>query len=254
VSSETLSIGHPNGAPDYAAIRKILAPFEEVRVLCLLREQWQFIQSVFLELSKSTTPPLPAALVQKALNGQYCAGLWVDYLKFHDRVRETFDSPEIFMLDYGAAQQAPGGVLGTVLDMLEVDLVPGDLDQADARANPSPAALPAWAAMIATRPDLAPAWLVAEAETAFRLEFGDAARPCLFTRSEFQSLKDCFEPSNAALETRLQTHQPGFRMSRTPDDVAANLIFRDRIDARFWVRMTRRLARKLGEHETRAGG
>ena len=70
LSSETLSIGHPNGAPNYGAIRDILAPFEEVRVLCLLREQWQFMQSIFLEISKAAPPPLPGEMVQNALDGE----------------------------------------------------------------------------------------------------------------------------------------------------------------------------------------
>lgn len=137
LSSETLSVGHPNGAPDYAQNRDILAPFDEVRILCVLREQWQFMQALFLEVNKKTTPPPPAELVRKALAGEYCTGMWTNYLGFYDRLLGAFAPEEIRFLDYETARGSEGGILGAMLRETGADLTPDELNMhGHARSNP----------------------------------------------------------------------------------------------------------------------
>ncbi|MBZ4023568.1 hypothetical protein CKO11_13985 [Rhodobacter sp. TJ_12] len=245
LSSETLSVGHPNGAPDYGWIRETLAPFEEVRVLCVLREQWQFMQSLFLEVGKKAVPPQPDELVRKALAGDYCTGMWTDYQGFYDRLLQSFAPQEIRFLDFDTARRAEGGILGAVLREAGCALRAEELDQGNGRANLSPPPLPAWAASVAARPEVAPDWLVAEAQSVFQLIFGQEARSCLFTREEQQKLDRHFAPLNAALAAGLAPLQPGFAISRTPSEKLDHLIFRNRIKADFWMRMTRRATRKV---------
>lgn len=251
LSSETLSIGHPNGAPDYGAIRAALAPFEEIRVLCLLREQWRFMQSVYLEIARKAVPPAPKQMVARALEGQYCAGMWVDYLKFHDRLLEHFAPEEIRFEDYAGARQSDGGILGRLLHLMECDLSAGDLDMGGkAHANASPPSLPTWAAVMVSQPDPAPGWLIKEASAAFAAEFGAESQPCLFRRDELEALNACFGPINATLEERLAQVQPGFTLSRSTPEEIERLIFRNRIGGPFWLRLSRRLARRAGSTES----
>ncbi|MDW3117932.1 MAG: hypothetical protein R8G60_09260 [Roseovarius pacificus] len=48
-----------DGQTDLAAIRRLLDAFESFEVICTLRTQWQFMQSVYLEIAKKQTPPRP---------------------------------------------------------------------------------------------------------------------------------------------------------------------------------------------------
>ena len=68
-------------APRFAAVRTALAPFDEIEVLCMLRPQWQFLQSIYLELSKHTSPARPPKLVDPVMESGMFEGLWIDYNK-----------------------------------------------------------------------------------------------------------------------------------------------------------------------------
>ncbi|ETX26444.1 hypothetical protein, partial [Roseivivax isoporae] len=251
LSTETLSMGHPNGAPDYAAIRRRLDAFDEVEVVCVLREQRAFMQSTYLEVSRKAVPPTPAQIAQAAMTGGYCAGLWTNYAAFHDRLRQGFGAEEIRFLDYGRACAAPGGILGTMLDVLGVtELKAEDLTQVSGgRSNPSPPALPVWAALAVSQPVPPQPWLVREATETFEQEFGPDARSCIFTRAEYERLGKRFGQLDAALAERLAAHQPGFSLSPAP--LPDGTVFREDLGTSFWVQFTRRLRQRI-EASTRA--
>lgn len=230
-------------------IRDALAAFDEIEVICVLRTQWQFLQSVYLEVSKQRIPPRPPELVGPMIKSNRFEGLWVDYNCLLDRLEEVFDPGQITFLDFSASQAAKGGIIGTFLRHLGVDLTLDQLEVVNnGKSNPSPMSLASWAANILSEPYAAPEWLVQMATEALKAEFGDKVKPCLFTREEFRALKDFYDARNTELSQRRAAVQPGFELSKAAPD-GLNL-FRNEIPSSFWVRMGRRMMHEMRSAES----
>ncbi|MFN3938582.1 MAG: hypothetical protein ACK4KW_13520 [Gemmobacter sp.] len=238
VSSEELSRAHADHRVDFREVRDLVSGFDRVEVVCLLREQWQFMQSIYLELAKKIMPPRPYKLVKDALARNMCAGLWVDYNGLYDHLLTAFAPDEITFIDFDIARRAEGGVIGTLLRHLDIALDPAELKPVNNGAsNVSPPALPAWAANIAAEPRVAPSWLIGAMASAFQTVFGADARSCLFTRAEMDLIRDHFAPLNARFVERVGMVQKGFGLSRTPPD--REFVFRDMVKEKFWTTATR---------------
>jgi hypothetical protein len=241
LSSEEFSRGNPNSAPDFAEIRELLSGFDEIEVLCVLRCQWQFLQSVYLELSKSSAPVRPPKLVEPVIKTGVFQGLWVDYNHILNRLEQVFEPEEITFLDFESIRRAPDGVIGSMLRHLNIDL---ELDQLelvnDGVSNVSPVSLASWAANLLTEPKLAPAWLVKRASLALKTELGKDINPCLFTKEEFNILKTHFDQRNEVVRQRRLVAQPEFAI--TPASSKGLTLFRDEVPGSFWMRLCRILA------------
>lgn len=221
-------------------VREALAGFDVIEVICVLRTQWQFLQSVYLEISKNRTPPRPPALVEPVIRSGIFEGLWVDYNNILDMLEKSFTPAEITLLDFETCRAAEGGVLGTFLRQLDIDLDPGLLKAVnDGASNVSPPSLGSWAANILAEPKVAPPWLVEKATEAMRIEFGADYRPCLFTREEFIALKTHFEARNEVLQRRRALFQPGFRVTEATNKGLKP--FRNEVSGQYWLRVGRRL-------------
>ncbi len=230
-------------APSLAAmgrIRDALSAFDEVEVVCVLRTQWQFLQSIYLQVSRRRSAPPPPKLVQPVIKSGKHENLWVDYNGLLDQLEEVFAPGEISFLDFNDSVAQQGGILGTMLRHLGCDLDAGALAPVKGGAsNVSPMSLAQWSATALAAPKTAPDWLVAKTTELLKAEFGENVKPCLFSRHEFKLLKDHFDARNAELATRRAAVQPGFAISPA-DDSGLNL-FRDDIDAKFWLKMARLL-------------
>ncbi|MEY8842757.1 hypothetical protein AB9K41_27310 [Cribrihabitans sp. XS_ASV171] len=244
LSSEEFSRAGPRGGVDFKQLRKQLEGFDEIQVVCVLRQQWQFIQSVYLELSKSKCPPRPPALLTPALNRGVFAGLWADYTLFLDRLEEAFGPENVTFLDFDTCRKAEGGVVGSMLRFLGLDPSEPDLSaMLNGASNVSPPPLATWAASLLSEPKLSPPWLVWRAENFLRQEYGPKAKHCLFTRSEFDRLRDHFDPLNEELARRRAPYQPDFRMSSA--DRSGLSLFREDIGVTFWLQFCRNLAQDI---------
>lgn len=232
LSSEEFSRGGgPGGKIDMAMLRDIFAGWASVQVLCLLRSQWQFLQAVYLEIGRSRLPPQPAVLVETALATGMVDGLWCDYGRLLDHLQTGFRPDEITLLPFDAITAQPDGVIGAVLDLLDVDLSPADRAGMVAhRANQSPAPLSTWASFAISDVHLPTAALRAAAQAAWHLEYGPDRRGCLFTRPEIDRLRHRFAPTNAGLPCALDW--------KAPDPTT---IFRDDLRPDYWMRLARRL-------------
>lgn len=240
LSSEELSRGDPKGAVDFKEVRALLSAFDEIEVICTLRPQWEFVQSVYLEVSKHRNPPRPPALIEAAVERGMIEGLWVDYLHLLDRLESVFAPEEITLLDFATIRRAEGGVLGTFLRHLDVDLSVDDLVAVnDGASNVSPRPVTAWAANVLSEPYLSPPWLLTQVEEAVELEFPADMKSCLFTREEFRKLEAHFAPLNETLKARRAAHQPDFAL--TAPDITPLTVFRNTIPQSFWVRVGRRM-------------
>ena len=250
LSSEEFSRGDPNAAVDFAAIRESLAGFDEIEVICVLRQQWQFLQSIYLELSKVKSPVRPPKLLEPALQTGMTQGLWVDYNKILDQLEQVFAPQEITFMDFDTCCAANGGIIGAFLEHLVVDLSADDLTQVNGGAsNVSPKPLAMWMANVTSEPYRAPVWLIKHTTTAIENECEKPIKGCLFTRTEFKEIKDHFAGLNVILQERRAPYQPDFKMA-APDITPFNL-FRNTLPNAVWVRTTRQLAliRIKEEHE-----
>lgn len=238
LSSEEFS--RDRSAAELGQIREALSGFDEIEVICVLRTQWQFLQSVYLEVSKSRLPPRPPQLVQPVIESGMFEGLWVDYNRLLDRLEDVFAPEEITLMDFDTCRRAEGGIIGHFLRHLSIDLDPASMAVVNEGAsNVSPLSLASWAANILAEPKVAPPWVVEKTTEAMKIEFGEKVKPCLFTREEFRALKDYYDAQNEKLAARRAAVQPDF--SLTPASADGLTLFRNEITSAFWVRVARRV-------------
>lgn len=243
LSSEELSRGDPRSLVDFSALRAAAEGFDQIEVLCVLRAQWQFLQSIYLERSKTINPPRPPEYVEKAIKTGMVEGLWIDYTKLYDTLAQSFAAEEITLMDFGTASSAEGGILGSVLAHLGCDLPAEDLAPVNnGRSNVSPMSLGTWAANVLADPLKAPDWLIDMTTSVLKNQYGEDIRPCLFTREEFAQLEHHFVAQNQTLYERLPAHLSDFRISGM--GTGKYNLFRQRINGEFWQRCSRRLTQR----------
>lgn len=229
---------------DIGRMREALAGFDQIEVVCVLRTQWQFLQSVYLEISKNKLAPRPPTLIKPVMESGLFQELWVDYNGILDALEPHFAPEEITLLEFDTLRRADGGVIGGMLRHLGIDVPPDALTLVnEGQSNVSPLSLASWSANIIAEPHVAPSWLIDKTTEALLLEFGQNIKPCLFTREEFQTLKDHFDACNARLSLRRATVQPDF--SIPPANRHGLKPFRDDLSSAFWLRAARRITLDL---------
>jgi len=241
LSSEEFSRGGGvGGRADMAELASIFEGFESVRVICFLREQWQFLQSVYLEISRSRTPPRPPVLIEQAFKTGMVDGLWCNYLALYDHLLSGFRPEEIHFVDFNTARKQAGGVLGVMLDLLGLSVGAEVLVSVNnGTSNVSPKPLPTWAGLAIAGANPANAALFSAVREAFNLEYGENVRSCLFTGEELKSMDDVFSTQNRVLAKCHKPVQPDFEISKSQPP--AGVLYRDEISAQFWVRAARRI-------------
>ncbi|WP_375173910.1 hypothetical protein [Pseudooceanicola sp.] len=240
LSSEEFSrAGGPGGRVDFALLRSLFQGYA-MRVICVLRCQWQFLQSVYLELQQTVPPPRPSALVSGALECGQVDGLWCDYLNLYDGLRETFDPEEIRLIDYAAATAQTDGLMTQLLHHAAPRATAPSPPPDAPRANASPPPIPVWAAhVVAGGPS--PGWDIRRAaQEAYDLEYGPDRPGCIFTRREVQALHDRFRNRNDRLANRVRSVQPGWHLPTRPPPETT--LYREDIAPDYWIRLARRLA------------
>ncbi len=204
LSSEEFSRGREGGRVNFRALRAALAGFDRIEVVCLLRPQWEFVQSIYLEVSKTRAPGLPARMLEGVLAHHMASGLWTDYSLLYDHLRQAFDPREITLLDFGRCAAAPGGVLGAMLAHLGVALDPGALVPVNGgRSNVSAPPLAVLAANRISPDAVAPPFLTRAAAGALAVEYGEGRAGCLWSRGQLKRLAAYARAANARLGARL---------------------------------------------------
>lgn len=220
-------------------LREALSAFDEIEVICMLRTQWQFLQSIYLEVSKTRISPRPPMLVDPVFHKRMHDGLWIDYNCILDELEKTFDPSEITFFDFNTSCKAEGGIVGHMMAHLGIaDLLP-KFDPVT--VNVSPLSLASWAANILCEPRVATKWVIAQTTEALRLEYGDDAKPCLFTREEFARMEQHYGACNAELQRRRAPYQPGFAIS--PPNAKSLHPFREDISSGYWVQAARQVVK-----------
>lgn len=240
LSSEEFSRGLPLPRVDFATLRARLAAFGQVTVLCTLRDQLSYLQSIYLEVSKKHVPPPWPAFLAQALATGFGAGLFLDFAALDGFLQTAFAPQEIAYLDFTTVRRSPGGILGAALQAAGCDLPVASLKPVDGgAANVSPDPLAAWAANQIAAPHPVPEGLLALTTAALREDLAPDVRTTLYTRAEEARLLQHFAPLNARFAESLADRQPGFRITMAPPP--ARRMFREDVGPGFWLRVARRL-------------
>jgi hypothetical protein len=222
----------------------MLSPFESIQIALTLRSQWQFLQSVYLEVSKKRSPVRPSQYVRKALDSGACEGLWIDYNSLLSQLERVFDPPEIKIFDFDAINNCPLGVIGTYLnhvgmkELERIDLCPAS----KGKSNISPQPLASWIANILSEPRVATPGLVDIASSCLINEFGPGTQTSIFTRDEYNALFRHFDKLNSHLNHRFSMQCPS--SSFIAAEARANTIYRDQVSCSLLIRIARKILRK----------
>ena len=237
LSSEGFSRARPR-AVDFAGLAGLVADFDRRTVVCYLRNQADYIQSIYLEVLKRGRWINFDRFVADCLAEGFAGGMFLDYATLHARVRAGFAPAEIRFLAYEDAVRHPGGIVRHFLAAIGSDAAP----PIATRSNVSPGPVALWAARRARaragglRPRVGTAATraafraeVAAAERAVAAVAGEGVRTTLFTRRQLHRLHATFEPLNRATEAAIAT-DGGTAPDLAPVALAGPVVHRDEID------------------------
>ena len=224
-----------NSRVDFEAIKEELSGFEEIKLVCMVRDQVSHIQSIFLELSKHRAPPGWVMFLRGALERDIASGLFLNYNELYDFLLESFDPEQIVLASYDQVKRAEGGIVQYILDQCDLGIDASILAEPDKGANKSPSPLAGWAAGVVARPDIAASWLPEQAQAALSETQGEKRRTTLYTVEELQQTIAHFKPLNDLLTQRLAEHGTDLTID-LPDWSRDDTVFRDDIKGDFWIK------------------
>jgi hypothetical protein len=240
ISSEEFSRGHPKPRVNFREVRKLLSGFDQIEVICTLRDQVSYLQSIYLEVSKRQAPAPWATFLTNALASDFATGLFLDCNRLNDHLLDAFAPSEIRYIDFATATAREGGIVRHFLDLLKIDLGKDRLCTVnEGAANVSPAPLASWAASQIAAPYPASTGLVAMADAALREELGETIKTTLYTRAEEMRVLTRYAPLNARFVETISPSNPGFAITAKATRQAK--VYREDISQKFWLRVARRL-------------
>lgn len=235
LSSEEFS--RQNERVDFDAVKQQLSQFDDIKVVCLLRDQVSFIQSIYLEISKHISPPGWVAFLQEALKTNTAAGLFLDYNDLYDFLLSSFRPDQIIMASYTDILNRKGGVVQFLLDQFDIGLSFDDLTQPQGGRNPSPNPLAAWTANTVARPETAPDWLIKMTGKLLEEKLESGRETTIYTQQEIESTAAHFAHGNARLAQRLATVGQNLDLATT-NTPYLGYVGRDGLPGDFWLTLS----------------
>jgi hypothetical protein len=237
ISSEELSRLYP-ARVNMAQLRDIVSGFDDITVLCCLRNQAGFLQSVYQQISDERNPGRWPQFLNQALERRVVDGLSLDYNLLYDHLRTGFAPGEIQLVSYDLARSSAGGIVQNLIETLDLpvqsaELVPCGPD----RANVSPPPLASLVANMIAAPGVAPPALVTRVLRQIEQSVPEAGSATLFSRAELAQLRRTVRPWNRRLHARVPD---GFEFGPMPGP--GPRIFRGRLETQFWMDLCRDLA------------
>lgn len=221
-------------------LRDRLARFDEVEVVCVLRNQLSFVQSVYTEICKKRSIEDLGEFINKALKKRIVSGLAVDYNKLYDHILTGFNADEIRLVSFENLAKAKDGVIGEFLKIMGTNLQCSALKfLPKGHSNVSPDPLTLWLANTASLPKIVTPALLEAANKTLMQEFGHDFKTTLFSHAEVIEYAKIFEPLNRTLEQRVANHQSDFILA--PVMVSPDHIHRNAIGKNFWSGFSREI-------------
>jgi hypothetical protein len=212
ISSEEFSRGRQGFRVDMARLAQIAAAFDTVTVVCVLRDQLQFVQSVVAQMGRVGGVPGLDPFIRSVFRND-TGGLWTDWRALHDHLLGGFPAARLHFIDYDRAKARPGGVIGAVLGLGKITYRSRG---AASRLNQSlpPLALALCLAQFPGQP--VPEQAVWAVDAQIKARFGPARPTTIYTRAEAAALSAHFAAPNAELVARIRKVQPDFAFGIAP--------------------------------------
>lgn len=223
-----------------AELAELAAPFDDVLLICTLRNQASFLQSIYQQISTSRPPSDWKAFFARMIEIRMADGLTLDYNRFYSHLLTGFKRRQIKLISYDHAIREKDGIIGVYLRELGLAV---SLDEMipvrDADANISPEPLASFVACRLTRPEPPPQNLVNLLQEIIQRKLAPGTRSSLLTRAEVAEMVAVFGPMNDALSNRISPYQPDFSLGPMPGANAA--LFREDLGEDFWIGLCRDL-------------
>lgn len=238
ISTEELSRAHPG--VDLRRLRDLVSAFDEIKVICCLRNQISFLQSIYLQVVKGGAHVPWPNFLEGAAGARMATGLLLDYNSLRSRFETGFRPDEIRFFSYERVVGTGQGIVGQVMDECGLGHLAGSLQQLPAgHSNVSPDPLATWVAAHVLQSSTFRPWLVNTARETLE-DIGRAGvKTTIFTRDEYRRLRDVFTPLNEAFNSHEAALGTGMEIGAFPDE--AGLTFRDALTPAYWVSLSRRL-------------
>lgn len=240
ISTEELSRGNPNMRVDMAQLRELCSAFNEVKIICFLRNQAAFIQSIYLQVVKGGYNIPWQAFINKALNERTATGLYLDYTELRQFFETGFARDEVHFFSYETACKEEHGVIDRVLaESGHSDLAEMLQPLPAGKSNVSPDPLMTWvAARILEGKTLEP-WLIEAGRQALAESLGRRTRTTVFTNKEHQSLIETFQDRNHEFEKSELAIGRSIAIGQFFN--SNETVFRNQLSQDFWIRLSRKL-------------
>lgn len=240
ISTEELSRGNPEMRVDMTRLRELCSAFDEVRIICFLRNQAAFIQSIYLQVVKSGVHLPWHPFFNRAIRERMATGLYLDYADLRHFFETGFATDEIRFFSYEQACREEHGVIGRILaEAGHEALIPLLQNLPNGHSNVSPDPLMTWVAsrILAEKP-LEP-WLIEAGRKALPENVERTAKTTVFTKHEHNLLVDCFRERNLEFEKAEQAIGHPIKIGQFFH--SDGIFFRNELGQDFWIRLAQKL-------------
>lgn len=225
ISSEEFSRGRAHARVNMVRLAEIAQAWDKVTVVCVLREQVSFLQSVFVQMSAVGQLAHLENLID-SIKGNDSGGLWTDWRPLIDHLLTGFAADDLHFIDYHHAKATPGGVLGSILALGNVTYRPAAKNSTQVNASAPPLAQRLCHPHFLHKP--IPRQAIDAVQAVIDARFGAGRPACVFTRAEVAMIQSHFRDANTELVARIRTQQPDFALSdaHLPD----NMLYREDVE------------------------
>lgn len=233
LSTEELSRGEIGSRVDFAAIKSWTEAFDEVEIVCLVRDQLSFLQSIYFQVLPTCRNLMWPHFLNQALTSNLATGLFLDYNDLLDYLLVNFEQKNIHFIPFRAAVKHPYGPSGALLDRIGFpDLASG---MNFVNSNISEPALPYWVASMISRPNKPTRRDISLVEDALRNRFG-ALKSTLYSPAEISRVAEKFAGPNQKFSKRVGS-VPSDDLNVPAASVGS--IYRNDLDHSFWLELIR---------------
>ena len=244
ISTEELSRGNPASRVDMKNLRELLSGFDEIKVVCCLRNQISFLQSIYLQVVKSGINIHWGNFFGGATSSRMATGLFLDYNDLRRYLETGFSRSEITFFSYEREIKESHGIIGRMMAECGLAHCAGDLQILPAgHSNVSPDPLGTWVAVHVLNSKPFKPWLMETAREALDDTGRAGMKTTIFTKEEYEKLKNIFSPLNENFNADEAAAGSGTEIGDFPEE--RMLTFRDSLTPAYWVNLSRRLVDKI---------
>lgn len=244
ISTEELSRGSLGMRVDLKELRHLISDFDEVKVVCCLRNQVSFIQSIYLQVVKSSVNIPWLTYFDGTIRNKTATGLFLDYTDLNNYLKTGFSPDEIKFFSYEHEVKSDHGIVGRMMIECGLGDYIGSMKELPAgHSNVSPDPLATWATAHVLGPQPFRPWLVGVAREALDEVCGAGAKTTLFSREEYKMIRDTYSPLNEKFNRDEISQGAISIVGSFPEE--SSLTFRDSLTPAFWVNLSRHLIEKF---------